>query len=105
MQSLRRRFHHHRDFGGSEENDAADRVVLFSRRIAAPGLGLGIDVFADFSNYQAMGLTAMEAMCCGAAVIVPQILARTPPVYRRHLDCIEARTSAPAFAQNRDRRF
>src|SRR6266851_5649374 len=32
---------------GSEENDAADRVVLFSRRIAAPGLGLGIDVFAD----------------------------------------------------------
>src|SRR6266851_6112633 len=35
---------------GSEENDAADRVVLFSRRIAAPGLGLGIDVFADQSH-------------------------------------------------------
>jgi GT2 family glycosyltransferase/uncharacterized coiled-coil protein SlyX/predicted O-methyltransferase YrrM len=31
-----------------------------------------IDVFADFSTYQAMGLTAMEAMSCGAAVIVPQ---------------------------------
>jgi glycosyltransferase involved in cell wall biosynthesis len=31
-----------------------------------------IDIFADFSTYQAMGLTAMEAMCCGAAVIVPQ---------------------------------
>ncbi len=31
-----------------------------------------VDIFADFSNYQAMGLTAMEAMCCGAAVIVPQ---------------------------------
>lgn len=30
-----------------------------------------IDVFADFSTYQAMGLTAMEAMACGAAVIVP----------------------------------
>ena len=28
-------------------------------------------VFADFSTYQAMGLTAMEAMACGAAVIVP----------------------------------
>lgn len=30
-----------------------------------------IDVFCDFSEYQAMGLTAMEAMACGAAVIVP----------------------------------
>ena len=31
-----------------------------------------IDIFVDFSTYQAMGLTAMEAMACGAAVIVPQ---------------------------------
>lgn len=31
-----------------------------------------IDIFADFSTYQAMGLTAMEAMSCGAAVIVPK---------------------------------
>jgi GT2 family glycosyltransferase len=30
-----------------------------------------IDIFVDFSTYQAMGLTAMEAMACGAAVIVP----------------------------------
>lgn len=30
------------------------------------------DVFVDFSHYQAMGLTAMEAMGCGAAVIVPR---------------------------------
>jgi glycosyltransferase involved in cell wall biosynthesis len=29
-------------------------------------------VFTDFSSYQAMGLTAMEAMACGAAAIVPQ---------------------------------
>jgi glycosyltransferase involved in cell wall biosynthesis len=29
-------------------------------------------VFADFSSYQAMGLTAMEAMACGAAAIVPK---------------------------------
>ena len=29
------------------------------------------DIFVDFSSYQAMGLTAMEAMACGAAVIVP----------------------------------
>ena len=30
-----------------------------------------IDIFVDFSSHQAMGLTAMEAMACGAAVIVP----------------------------------
>lgn len=29
------------------------------------------DIFADFSEYQAMGLTAMEAMACGLAVIAP----------------------------------
>lgn len=32
----------------------------------------GIHVFADFSSYQAMGLTAMEAMACGAAALVPE---------------------------------
>ncbi|RNC67620.1 MAG: glycosyltransferase [Desulfuromonadales bacterium] len=31
-----------------------------------------IDIFVDFSSFQAMGLTAMEAMACGAAVIVPE---------------------------------
>ena len=30
------------------------------------------DIFVDFSEYQAMGLTALEAMACGVAVIVPQ---------------------------------
>jgi GT2 family glycosyltransferase/glycosyltransferase involved in cell wall biosynthesis/2-polyprenyl-3-methyl-5-hydroxy-6-metoxy-1,4-benzoquinol methylase len=30
------------------------------------------DVFVDLSTYQAMGLTAMEAMACGAAVVVPK---------------------------------
>jgi O-antigen biosynthesis protein len=29
-------------------------------------------VFVDFSSYQAMGLTSMEAMACGAAVVVPE---------------------------------
>jgi hypothetical protein len=32
-----------------------------------------VDIFADFSSYQAMGLTALEAMACGAAVIVPKL--------------------------------
>jgi hypothetical protein len=31
-----------------------------------------LDVFVDFSAYQAMGLTALEAMACGAAVLAPQ---------------------------------
>ena len=30
-----------------------------------------VDVFVDFSSHQAMGLTALEAMACGAAIIVP----------------------------------
>ncbi len=44
--------------------------ILPRRRLAA--LLNEIDVFADFSHWQAMGLTAMEAMCYGAAVIVPK---------------------------------
>ena len=30
-----------------------------------------IDIFVDFSSHQAMGLSALEAMACGAAVILP----------------------------------
>ncbi|MBI5839230.1 MAG: class I SAM-dependent methyltransferase [Chloroflexi bacterium] len=30
------------------------------------------DIFVDFSGHQAMGLTALEAMSCGCAVIVPE---------------------------------
>lgn len=30
------------------------------------------DVFVDFSTYQAFGRTALEAMACGCAVIVPE---------------------------------
>ena len=30
------------------------------------------DIFVDFSSFQAMGLTAMEAMACGCAVILPR---------------------------------
>lgn len=43
--------------------------VIDPPRIA--GLLADADIFADFSTYQAMGLTAMEAMACGCAVIVP----------------------------------
>ncbi len=31
-----------------------------------------VDIFVDFSTFQALGITAQEAMSCGAAVIVPQ---------------------------------
>lgn len=30
-----------------------------------------VDIFVDYSSHQAMGLTALEAMACGAAAIVP----------------------------------
>lgn len=30
-----------------------------------------LDIFVDFSSHQAMGLTALEAMACGAVAIVP----------------------------------
>ncbi len=43
-----------------------------------------IDIFADFSTYQAMGLTALEAMACGSAVIIPQNGGGTS--FARHLD-------------------
>ena len=29
------------------------------------------DIFVDFSDFQALGLTALESMACGLAVIVP----------------------------------
>jgi glycosyltransferase involved in cell wall biosynthesis len=48
----------HRHLGVLEETRLA---ALFGR----------IHVFADFSDYQAMGLTALEAMACGATAIVP----------------------------------
>jgi len=31
-----------------------------------------MDIFLDYSDFQAMGLTAMEAMSCGCAVVVPK---------------------------------
>jgi GT2 family glycosyltransferase len=47
-----------------------ENVGVLERHHTADFLGQ-LDVFADFSTYQAMGLTAMEAMASGAAVIVP----------------------------------
>jgi glycosyltransferase involved in cell wall biosynthesis len=44
--------------------------ILSSEKVAA--LLNEADIFVDFSSHQAMGLTALEAMSCGAAVIVPQ---------------------------------
>ena len=42
--------------------DAAALALLFN----------DVHVFCDFSSYQAMGLTAMEAMACGATAILPK---------------------------------
>jgi GT2 family glycosyltransferase/glycosyltransferase involved in cell wall biosynthesis len=43
--------------------------VVDNNRVAA--LMSQTDIFVDFSTYQAMGLTALEAMASGAVVIVP----------------------------------
>ncbi len=57
--SLKKDFpHHHLGLCQTEE-----MVSLFNQ----------VDIFVDFSHFQAMGLTAMEAMACGVAVIVPQV--------------------------------
>ncbi len=44
--------------------------VLDRERAAA--LFAQVDIFADFSTFQAMGLTALEAMSCGVATVVPE---------------------------------
>ena len=53
--------------------------------IDGPGLASlfnRVHVFADFSTYQAMGLSALEAMGCGATAIVPS--AGGAPSFARH---------------------
>jgi len=66
---------------GCEPSDDAFRKLATDFRwrhagmLTRPGLaGLlnEVDVFADFSAFQAMGLTAMEAMACGATAILPR---------------------------------
>lgn len=44
--------------------------VIGPRKVAS--LLNELDIFVDFSSHQAMGMTAMEAMACGVAVIAPQ---------------------------------
>jgi len=44
--------------------------VLSQEKVAA--LLSQTDIFIDYSSHQAMGLTALEAMACGNAVIVPE---------------------------------
>ncbi|RLT39122.1 MAG: glycosyltransferase, partial [Chloroflexi bacterium] len=86
MELLRRLSHHYGErvaitlFGVSPADPAFAELpqdfdwelagMLESGRVAAL-LGR-TDVFVDFSTWQAMGLTALEAMAAGAAVIVPQ---------------------------------
>jgi GT2 family glycosyltransferase len=66
-------------FGGSASDIAALQVPLDGIRVAgklppddvADLLG-HTQIFLDFSDWQAMGLTALEAMASGAAVVVPR---------------------------------
>jgi GT2 family glycosyltransferase len=52
-----------------------------------------VDIFVDFSTFQALGITAQEAMSCGAAVIVPK--AGGAETFARHGDnCLMVDTSS-----------
>ena len=54
----------------------------------------GLDIFVDFSSHQAMGLTAMEAMACGVASILPQ--AGGASAFARHEEnCLMVDTADP----------
>jgi GT2 family glycosyltransferase/glycosyltransferase involved in cell wall biosynthesis len=66
---------------GEDPNDGAFRKLATDFRwrhagmLPRPGLAAvlnEVDVFADFSAFQAMGLTAMEAMACAATAILPR---------------------------------
>lgn len=62
----------------SDELDALDKPKNLTlthmsviEREDMPALFNAFDIFVDFSSYQAMGLTALECMACGVAVVVP----------------------------------
>ena len=72
-------------FGSDPENSYGDRDFWNTNHKEPQIINLGklnryemasllscTDIFADFSSFQAMGLTAMEAMACGCGVIVPK---------------------------------
>ncbi len=44
---------------------------ILNRREEVAALLNEVDIFLDLSAFQAMGLTALEAMACGAAVVAP----------------------------------
>ena len=59
------------------DNDQIDTNFCFYNagvltRLELASLLNEADIFIDCSTHQAMGLTAMEAMACGAAVVVPE---------------------------------
>ncbi len=94
-------------FGVREEDPAFRRMPrAFPHRLLGvlDGEGLArlfneVHVFADLSSYQAMGLTAMEAMACGAAVLVPEAGgASSFAVDGRNALVVDTRTLEPCVA-------
>jgi GT2 family glycosyltransferase len=59
------------DFAALPRNFAWTLAGILGQKQVANLLNTA-DVFVDFSSHQAMGLTALEVMGCGAAVIVPE---------------------------------
>lgn len=74
-----------RIFGADPEHDLYSKLFFAKQKKDFEYINYGLtspevtsriltesDVFLDLSEFQAMGLTAMEAMACGCATIVPQ---------------------------------
>lgn len=61
-----------RDFFAKVRTDFAYEMLGKLNPMQMAELLADCDIFTDFSTFQAMGLTAMEAMSCGCAVIVPE---------------------------------
>lgn len=80
------------------QGDKFENAGILDRHGVAAFLGQ-LDVFADFSTYQAMGLTALEAMASGAAVIVPA--SGGSALFARHEEnALVVETEAEALCQS-----
>lgn len=113
MEILRRASHKYKGkvepvLFGTELEDAAFRAlphdfswtlagVLTQKQVAQ--LFTEVDIFVDFSSHQAMGLTALEAMACGAAVIVPEYGGATTFAQHEQNSLVVDTTSAEACWQ------
>jgi GT2 family glycosyltransferase/glycosyltransferase involved in cell wall biosynthesis len=91
------------DFSALPQDFPWRSAGVLNRRQAAWLLN-EIDVFLDSSSFQAMGLTALEAMACGAAVVVPRN-GGTASYARQEENCLVVDSSSPQQCLDAARRL